>query len=252
MKLGALIETCNAGIPQSRTWRGTQGEGYGAQCHGLGLDTEIRKVLYCVTHAPEIEHYAVSHGYDLTISHHPCTRARLPHLVYHTALDCCRNGLNDMWASALGLTTHTTFDDTLGAVGRIQPTPFEDVVGLCKKFCGDVIGAQKRGTTNIEKIVICTGLGGMVLDIVERFSPDCYITGELVRDPEQSPIPNIIEIGHTLSERCGVTMFETLLKPHGVGVDIAPIAIDVFGGETYTGNRARYKMNSVEPLLVRT
>jgi len=248
MQLGKLVEVCHAGIPQSSTWRGTAGEQYGGPFGVSDMDKDIRRVLYSVTHSVGVEHYAMLNAYDLTISHHPATSWRLPHLVYHTALDCCEGGLNDMWAAAIGMTTHNHFDENLGAVGRIAPTSILNLVESCRKFSGDIIGALKSDGQPIQSVVICTGLGGMVLDTVESWGPDCYITGQLIHDPRHSSIPNVIEIGHTLSERCGITMFEKLLRPHGVTVDSVPLSMDVFGGETYFGNSVRHKMNTVQPM----
>ena len=241
MKLSEIVTICNKAIPQEMEWRSMAGESYGLRPTSVSLDTEIGKALFCVTHNSQVEQYAKDNGYDMTISHHPAWSTTLPHLNYHTALDCCRGGLNDMWADAIGLKNHLPFDGTLGAVGRMEkPIEFRALLARCVTFMGDT--EPEGGVSGdyggfIKKVVICTGLGGMVTSSVERIKPDCFITGQLSRHPQGISIPYIIETGHTLSERCGLTVFKGLLEPHGVQVDAVPLEMDVFGGETHLGRK---------------
>jgi putative NIF3 family GTP cyclohydrolase 1 type 2 len=215
------------------------GESYGAYLNGSSVDKEITRVLFCVTYNASVEDYAVRNGYDLTISHHPSGGGtRLPHLTYHTALDCCKGGMNDMWADALGMGAHKPFDGNLGAVGEfIRPTTFGELIAKCKGFAGDIVGriVGNDHMTAIGKTVICTGLGGMVAHEVTRLKPDCFITGQLYQNPETLGIPWVIELGHTRSERCGLDFFKGLLAPQGVEVDAVPMELDRFGNEVYDG-----------------
>lgn len=240
MNLNDVIETCNNAIPLNKTWERVAGEAYGPCLNGHPLNEEIRKVLFCVTYSPVIESYAMHNGYDLIISHHPGMAKMMPHLVYHTALDCCRGGLNDMWADAIGMPVHGTFDGNLGAMGRVDSVSFDDLLAKCLRFAGWVEGCKQNRSKVISKIIICTGLGGMIAHDIEKFEPDCFITGELIQSPHSLNIPAIIEVGHTLSERCGIEMFEKILTPHKVIVDSAPIEMDRFGGEVFEG----WKRNS--------
>ena len=241
MKLLDVVEACNQRIPHSKTWRGMRGESYGPYLNGSS-NKEIWRVLFSVTQSQAIERYAQQMHYDLTISHHPSRGEALPHLVYHTALDCCEGGLNDMWADAIGMSCHGTFDENLGAMGKVEAIAFKDLVAKCLGFAGDIRGFVTPGkdADMVRRVVICTGLGGMVLRDVERFKPDVYITGQLYGNPYDSSIPHIIEVGHTLSERCGVKVFQDLLVPHDVVVDSAPLRMDVFGSEC-VGQVADYR-----------
>ena len=124
MKMGDLIRVCYTACPKEISWDRMRREAYGA--YGIeDHNKTVKKVLYCVTPSHEIESYAKDHGYDLVISHHPTYACRgIPHLIFHTALDCCEGGLNDMWRDHLGLHASSRhFDGRLGwSAGCLYPS----------------------------------------------------------------------------------------------------------------------------------
>ena len=122
---------------------------------------EVNKVLYCVTPTKEVTEYFKANNYDLLISHHPY-RADVPQLIFHTAFDCCTNGLNDIMASHLGVEGEP-FDEELGICGNL-PTPLTitQLTDKIKELTGSVDG-QVFDTCSgdlIHSVAICTGLGG--------------------------------------------------------------------------------------------
>jgi len=236
MKMNEVIDRLLARVPRDVEW--CKGEQYGA--YNVVGNPEVTKVLYCVTPTPAVRTYMLRHGYQLLISHHPYL-AGCPQFIAHTALDCGVGGLNDLWRDALGVQQAEHFDDTLGWSGAIAPVPFAALVDQCRAFAGDVIGQRwtAPGTDGmIRSVVICTGLGGMVVGEAAATGADCYILGENTKAPEDCGFKAVIEIGHTLSEWIGVRVFQELLGPLGIQVDGAPFAIDRFGNEI-CGSKAR-------------
>ena len=236
MKLNDLIDILKKQIPKSAEWKSCRGEPYGA--YNTKGNPNITKVLYCVTATREIADYAKQQGYQLLISHHPYVVSGIPQLIFHTALDCCEGGLNDMWRDALNVQNPSHFDGTLGWFGPIEPITFEELILKCRSFAGDIIGQEYHdGTDKINSVVICTGLGGMVLDLALSTKADCYILGQNSREASECGFKAVVEVGHTLTEWIGVRLFQKLLEPFGVKVDLAPSKMDHFGGEVHRSFR---------------
>lgn len=245
MKAKDLKELLYKAIPDSESW--SSGESYGA--YNVDDDLEVNNVLYCVTATTEVQEYFRKGNFDLLISHHPChADDDIPHMIFHTALDCCEGGLNDMWRDALGVKNAKHFDENLGWSGDIDPIPFNELVDKVKAFAGDVIGQTYTTKEVISSVVICSGLGGLVVDQASKSGADCYITGEMTRSADKSGLPAVIETGHTLSEWIGIYFFEKLLTPLGIKVSGAPMDIDYFGGEHYEGKYKRFEWNDEDEL----
>ena len=95
---------------------------------------------------------------------------------------------------------------------------------------GDLYSTQSE----INSVVICTGLGGMVNDLALKSNADCYILGQGVRPARFTGFRNVIEMGHTLSERIGYECIKGLIKDLPVQIDIIPIEKDICAyGETH-------------------
>lgn len=205
------------------------GEHYGAFGVRAG---EVKRVLYCVTPTPEVLRHFKKSGYDLLVSHHPFL-TDVPQVILHTALDCCAGGLNDQWAKALNLQNQLPFDGTLGAVGELpEPMSIEALTAKCEAFIGaPVIGQVHSRIPLIRSVVICSGLGGLVTDLARSTGADCYILGEATDRAENMGFPAVIEIGHTLSEKCGVNLIREILPE--IVVDSAPLHLDRFGREVW-------------------
>ena len=231
MKLDKIIEILTTAIPYSESW---VQENYGPQ-NIKSKKKEVKKILYCVTATQEVMRYFKSNNYDLLISHHPYVAYGVPQLIFHTALDCCKGGLNDMWAKYLGVQNSTHFDKNLGDVGSIDEISFEDLIKKIETFIGHkIIGLKYSNGQPIKSVVICTGLGGMVISEAAATKADCYITGELYStDVKEFNFKAVIEVGHTLSEFMGVHLFRKLLPD--LTIDSAPLEIDYFGVETSRG-----------------
>lgn len=234
MKVSKIIEECNRAIPQGIEY--TSGEHYGPY-NIPSLDMDVKNILYCVTPTEKVRQYFIENKYDLLISHHPFILG-VPQLIYHTALDCCEGGLNDMWADYLDIAEKDRkhFDANLGWAGKLRkPIEFETLVNKMKAYAGGIDGQIYSTVDVIESVVICTGLGGMVDKQALASGADCYILGEAVRPAEEMGFKAVIEVGHTKSERHGIVFFENLFANHEDRINIvcAPLSIDIFGKEVY-------------------
>ena len=226
MKAGKIVEILSAAIPISETWGGR--ESYGANFL-VNNNNDIKKILYCVTATREVVQYFQENGYDLLISHHPFGQSSVPQLIYHTALDCCKGGLNDMWRDFLEMKNAKHFSQNLGWVGEIDPISFDDLVAKVEAWLGyKAIGKKYSDGKMITSVVICTGLGGLVYDEAANTGADCYITGELTSSTTHG-FNAILETGHTISEFIGIYLIRKLLP--GIQIDSAPMDIDYFSGE---------------------
>ncbi len=231
MKASLVYEKLSAAIPKSSTWGGEELYGKNEIFDG---DAEINKILYCVTKSYDVEKYCETNGYDLLISHHPMLSNKVPQLAFHTALDCCEGGLNDQWRDALGLTNYKHFDKNLGWFGSVPPITGSELISKITDFAGTPpIGLVTGADVIISSVVICTGLGGLVYEEALATGADCYVTGQLSKGG--GGFKSTIEMGHTISERCGINLIRKVLGP-SVVVEETPIAIDIFGGEVVYGS----------------
>lgn len=238
MRLSDMSDILNQRIHKRDTWPKDNREPYGLQnTHRYNPDKVIVRILYCVTISPEIEQYAYDNHYNAIIAHHPIlsdTKPNIPKFHYHLPLDNCAGGLNDQWAAMMGLQNYKHIIDNLGWYGTIKPNTVNDIVKKCEQWIGSPIVGIVSGAKDkiINTVAICTGLGGMILDDVRALSPDLFITGELFTDPNPRDTVQVIEVGHTLSEQCGVNTIRelfrgTTMSPPFIG--LAPIELDKFG-----------------------
>lgn len=225
-----LINELKRLIPVGDTWE--KGENYG-EFNISDYEADVYKVLFCVTPTKAVVDYFIEGEYHLLISHHPFIAGRgIPQFIAHTAFDCCEGGLNDMWKNLLQIKNAKHFDDNLGWYGEIEPIVFDDLVRKVSRFSGNIVGECFSDKNMIKSVVVCTGLGGMVIDQAAETNADCYILGENIQSAK-GIFPSSIEIGHTLSERVGIDFFRKHFADEDIEFDLAPLNIDVFAREVY-------------------
>lgn len=233
-----LVKILTDAIPEKDSWGGA--EPYGP--YNMDLNRDYTNILYCVTPNYEVVEYFKENNFDLLISHHPMVAGKnVPQMIFHTALDCCKGGLNDMWKEALDIKNAQHFDANLGWYGEIDPISFSDLVWNIASFCGAVEGQTYcKINRPIESVVVCSGLGGLVNDLALKSKADCYILGEALAPAAESGFNALIETGHTNSEWIGVKLFDSLLCPYGCNVQCAPCDIDYYGTEIYSPTKKLY------------
>jgi putative NIF3 family GTP cyclohydrolase 1 type 2 len=232
-----LVRVAKAACPEATAWE--QGEPYG-EYNVENYHADVKRVLYCVTASHAVVRYAREQGYDLLISHHPYIPPDFPTLVMHTALDCCEGGLNDIWRDHLKLAEPCQhFDGTLGWYGALpKPLEWGELLTQVQALSGGIIGETYTSLKTIKTVVICTGLGGMVVDQALRSDADCYILGQNMMSAKETGFRAVIEVGHTLSEWVGVKFWQEVLR--GVRVDLTPKHLDSFGCEVHIQKRGTY------------
>ena len=236
-----IVNILNSGIPKSDSWVTEQYGPYNIR----NFDKDVKKILYCVTATREIVQYFKDLKYDLLVSHHPYIQ-NVPMLIYHTALDCCVGGLNDMWKNRLEVKNGRHFDRNLGWVGDIAPITFEALRAKIEAFIGQKIaGYSYSDGSLISSVVICTGLGGLVFEKAQLTQGDCFITGELM-SAHPGQFPAIFEVGHTLTEFIGINLIRKLLP--GMQVDASPFDIDYFGTETCINKRQKTSFSGLSEI----
>jgi putative NIF3 family GTP cyclohydrolase 1 type 2 len=234
MRADRVVSIILNAIPHEASWEAMKYEAYGS--FGVNPKTEVRRVLFCVTPTYQVEKYFSDNKYDLLVAHHPYPEAgrTIPHIVTHTALDCCTGGLNDQWRVGLGIKNAKHFDKQLGWYGEIEPIGFG---ALCRKVEAfmerKILGQTFSKLDTIRSIVVCSGLGGSVTNLALATGADCYLMGEACMEASETGFNAIIETGHTNSEWIGVRLIRKLLNPHGIVVDLAPDTIDYFSGEIH-------------------
>jgi putative NIF3 family GTP cyclohydrolase 1 type 2 len=231
MRSNDVVQALCSRVPYRDTW--SYGESYGP--YYVKKDTDIKKVLYCVTPTKGVVEQFIDEKHDLLVSHHPYI-VKVPQVILHTALDCCVGGLNDQWRDAVGMKNALHFDRNLGWYGKIDPIDPDDFYLKIRNFLGcDPVGAVFSDKRTIESVVVCSGLGGLVHDEARATDADCYILGQATSNPQNSEFPAMIEVGHTLSEYAtGLKLVTETLQPLGITVQGADLKYDVFGKEVYT------------------
>jgi len=233
MRMIDAVNALVARVPWSDTW--AYSEPYGP--YNVKWAEEVKRALYCVTPTNAVVAQFKAEGYDLLVSHHPYV-VGVPQVVLHTALDCCRGGMNDQWRDALGIKDAKHFDENLGWYGEIEPATLEELVAKATAFTDKPIGYVYSDVEKISSVVVCSGLGGMVEREARRTGADCYVLGEVSSEPCYSTFQAMIEMGHTISEyKPGLKVVRETLEPLGIQVDGVSLEADVFGGEHYYGGQ---------------
>ncbi len=189
---------------------------------------EVVRVLCTLDVTNEAVDFAIANGYDVILSHHPLlfrplgtvsyadpTARRVIKLLkhnisvmsFHTRLDAAPGGLNDIFASLLGLTDVEPLICGNEAVGRIGTLPeHTDCVGfasMAKKTLSAerVLFAKASGT--VKRVAICGGDGKDYVKAAKAAGADSYLTGQLsynIMEDAASIGLNLFEAGHFHTE----------------------------------------------------
>jgi dinuclear metal center YbgI/SA1388 family protein len=199
---------------------------------------------------------------DLVLTHHPlmihpeksidfaempgsaieiAARQRISIVSAHTNLDKAVDGLNDYFASQMGLknTIALSMDppssmptDEMIGIGRIgylaSPIPLKQLARQIKETLGcrhvRVTGDMALPVTTV---AICTGSGGSLMDVFLKSFADVYITGDIkyheARSVEESA-KGLIDVGHFASEHMAVDLLADKL---GQAIQTAGLNIQI-------------------------
>ena len=177
----------------------------------------VKNIMLALDITREIIEEAIDKNIDFIISHHPFIFNPIKSItseditgnmilkliannisVYssHTCLDITQNGLNDLFASLIGLNKTTILKEIpydvcsvesagrktgIGRIGELEKEiTLEQLMKLLKEKL-NLTSLRYTGEKNdyVKKIAICTGSGGELIDSCLEKKADVYITGDL-------------------------------------------------------------------------
>lgn len=193
------------------------------------VNAEVKRVLVALDASHAVIKYAVDHGFDTVVTHHPMifkgaknvTSATLTGrrivdslihgvsvLSFHTRLDAAEGGVNDELCRALGFTVCETFGDdempTLGRIAEIPEMTARDLAELVKDKLGcDAVRVSGDLAKPVTRVALCGGDGKDFIYPALANGCQAYITGDagynMAEDAAEDGLVTI-EAGHYHSE----------------------------------------------------
>jgi len=187
-------------------------------------NNRVRKVLITLDVTKEVVQEAIDQKVELIISHHPLIfkpilnvqtesprgwiiQKLIKHNIclysMHTNYDVTDGGMNDHFASLLGLVNTSLLDDVEG-IGRIgdlsNPLPFDEFVQLVKTLVKQSqIKLIGNARTTIRRVAFSLGSGSQHFSYAKKKGADLYLTGDVTYhtalDAEQMGY-TILDISH--------------------------------------------------------
>ena len=243
---------------------------YASEWDSVGLQTgdpfaEAKGIMIALDPSVEAINEAAAKGLNLLITHHPLLFSEIKSIDLskpigkiikaaikldvaifsaHTNLDATRGGVSDMLADTLGikdlspLQATKSADDDLVGIGRIgsftNKPSLSDVVDNVKKQLNlDKVRVVGDMDKVIERVALCGGSGGSLIDDASQMKADLYISGDInyhrAKDAQELGLA-IIDIGHFSSEKCLIDGLAKKLK-ESIKPEQGAIPILSFGKE---------------------
>lgn len=188
-------------------------------------DQEVHGVLVGFDCTPDLVREAVRRGADMIVTHHPLIfhgvkkinadtflgsiiTLAIKHdiVIYaaHTNADKAAGGVNDLMADRLGLQRRAPLsEDGFGLTGFLErPMGAEEFIGFVKKqFSLKVVRTSAPTAGPVQKVALCSGSGGSMLEDALSSGADAYICGDLSYHQfftEKNFL--VLDIGHFESE----------------------------------------------------
>lgn len=210
----------------------------------------VRRVLVALELRDEVLYEARERGCDVIVTHHPpifpaltalsdavpaaelvlgAAEARIAVVAAHTNLDSAAGGLNDQFATMLGLdatrpmTSHPS--DAAVGLGRIGSTPPVSLETFVARVAGVLDGAQVSYAgdpgARVATVAVCTGSGASLIAAARAAEVDVYVTGDLkYHDADRSEGMPLIMAPHARVERLAMRRWfrnlERALSSEGV------------------------------------
>ncbi len=197
----------------------------------------VDKVLLSLDITPEVCEEAKKLDVNLIISHHPVIfkplksiefnkavhkliKYNLSAICAHTNLDVAKNGVNFYLAETLELTSLTplSYFETypLGFIGNLKSEMTSEEFALFVKnklYCEGVRYTQN--SRKINKVAVCSGSGGNLINKVVENHADAFVTGEIkhsqLLEANQFDI-TVVDAGHFKTENLILSPLSKTLK----------------------------------------
>lgn len=222
MTVKELYSILNERIPQelSCPW-----DNDGLMCCPDG-GREVKRVLVALDVTADVAQKATTEGYDMIISHHPFIFKGMKSVTddnflgskaialiskgvsvasFHTRLDAVEGGVNDTFASILGLKNVASFgDEGIGRIGELEENvTLEELAKKVKNALGAPMVLYADGKKIPKRIALLGGEGGDDIENARTAGADTYISGRLgyhsMTDAPDFGM-NLIEAGHYYTE----------------------------------------------------
>lgn len=185
-------------------------------------NTDIQKIMLCLTVTDNIIQQALEQNCNMIISHHPLFNVSIKYKnidIYcaHTNLDRAKGGTTDTLIKTLGLAKFIVANSGEGFVRYINyETSLQDFVKRLKKISPHLRYVNNKGVTQLKRIAFCAGSGTEFIQEAFENGADALVTGDLkFHTALDSPIV-VFDIGHFESEVLVLSVFEQIIG-NGIG-----------------------------------
>lgn len=208
-------------------------------CSGFAVETgqtDIHKIMLCLTVTNDVICQAKEQNCDMIISHHPLfkidchselvSESFQPLIdVYcvHTNFDKAQGGTTDTLIETLELgncvIARSENDEAIQSFIRYvnYETSVENFLLKFKKISPHLRYVNNHDVKNLKKIAFCAGSGSEFIQEAYENGADAFVTGDLkFHTALESPIA-VFDIGHFESEVFALPVFERIL---GTGIEI--------------------------------
>lgn len=195
-------------------------------------DQDVRRILVCLDVSDSVVEYAIQSGADMIVAHHPLIfkglkkirtdlplGRRLQQLLKndiavaaaHTNLDIAVGGVNDVLATAIGLSKLSTFviasqspDGTVESMGRMGRLPAPMTVRDFAQQVREALPTEHvrlvdAGARPVRKVALCSGSGAEFIHKAAFMGADVYVTGDVKYHEAQQAVElgmHVIDAGH--------------------------------------------------------
>ena len=185
-------------------------------------NTDIQKIMLCLTVTDNIIQQALEQNCNMIISHHPLFNVSIKYKnidIYcaHTNLDRTKGGTTDTLIKTLGLAKFIVANSGEGFVRYINyETSLQDFVERLKTISPHLRYVNNKGVTKLKRIAFCAGSGTEFIQEAFENGADALVTGDLkFHTALDSPIV-VFDIGHFESEVLVLSVFEQIIG-NGIG-----------------------------------
>ncbi len=180
------------------------------------------RILVTLDITPAAVRAAEERDAGLIVSHHPVifhplrrlsadsvpfllASNRIAAICAHTNLDRAAGGVNDLLATALGLSGVQSAPDGICRIGTLpRPMSPEDFAAYVGGRLGTPV-RMREGDTLLERVAVCGGAGGdFLIPLLQEGGAGAAVTGEL-KHHEWLALPSgvtVVEAGHYHTEIC--------------------------------------------------
>lgn len=180
------------------------------------------RILVTLDITPAAVRAAAERDAGLIVSHHPVifhplrrlsadsvpfllASNRIAAICAHTNLDRAAGGVNDLLATALGLSGVQSAPDGICRIGTLpRPMSPEDFAAYVGGRLGTPV-RMREGDTLLERVAVCGGAGGdFLISLLQEGGAGAAVTGEL-KHHEWLALPSgvtVVEAGHYHTEIC--------------------------------------------------